>query len=342
MPKITVVITTYNLENYIEDCLMELFSQTFQDFNVVIVDDCSTDRTRSIIGDFIAKYNDRIRAIFLEKNLGSPARARNAALNSGLIDGDYIIFLDGDDSIEINFLEKLYFCARDTEAEIVFCAYDRIDIETGRVLCVEMRNFPQQILLPPKDDILAFINGSLWNKLIKRSIIAEECIPDFKVGEDLAFQQSLYRKCSTISSVDEVLIHYHVRVGSVISNTQQDTIFKFANEFVKNKNSTSEEVLKETIALTAFIHIGISMALRAYDNKEINIRDHLRWTQNYFKENFDFFYNYDFLTFNSLKKHGVRGGAIWVCKLLYKIKCFRAFLILYKVVTKIFRVDFKF
>lgn len=342
MPKITIILTTYNLETYIEKCLSQLFSQTFQDFNVVIVDDCSNDRTVKKIKPFMEKYNSRIQTIFLKENMGSPAKTRNIALDSDLVDGEYVIFLDGDDSINPDFLEKLYFCAKDTNSEIAFCAYDRIDIETGRVLSVEMRNFPSEIYLPPKNDILSFINTSLWNKIIKNSIIGEDRIPDYKVGEDLSLLHTLYRKCTKISSVNEVLIHYQVRSESVISNTQQETIYKFADEFVRHKNSVSNSYYKQTIALTAFIHIGISMAIRAYDNKSINTKKHLQWTRQYFIDNFDFFREYSFLSFSSLIKHGIKGLAIWLCKILYKARLPKIFLILYRIVIRTLKVDFKF
>ena len=99
MPEITVVITTYNLEAYIGTCLEELFSGTYQDFDVVLVDDGSKDQTVDIVETYAQRYPGRIHPIFLQKNLGSPAKTRNWALNSGFIDGKYVVFLDGYDSL---------------------------------------------------------------------------------------------------------------------------------------------------------------------------------------------------------------------------------------------------
>lgn len=103
MPEITVVITSYNLESYIAGCLDELFGQSFQDFNILIVDDCSKDRTVLMIRDYQSNFPERLRLIEREKNLGSPARTRNAAMDSGFIDGRFVIFLDGDDHLEPDF-----------------------------------------------------------------------------------------------------------------------------------------------------------------------------------------------------------------------------------------------
>ena len=271
----------YNLELYIEGCLNELFGQRFQDFNILIVDDCSKDRTALIIRDYQSRFPDRLRLIEQRKNLGSPARTRNAAIDSGLIDGRYVLFLDGDDHIEPDLLEKLHAAAADTQADITLCGYDRIDVETGRVLCTEMMSFPTLLPLPPKDDSLCFINGSLWNKLIRTDLIGNTRIPDFKVGEDVSFLQALYAKAVSIAGVQDVLIHYGVRGDSVISNTQPETIRAFADELARLYKAQTEPILRENLALLAFIHIGISMAARAYDNPDIKISDHLRWTRQY-------------------------------------------------------------
>ena len=163
------------------------------------------------------RYPGRIHPSFLQKNLGSPAETRNWALNSGFIDGKYVVFLDGDDSLEPEYLERLHMLALQSGADTVICAYDRVEEKSSRVLCTEMQGFPQMISLPPKDDTLAFVNGALWNKLFRSDIALAHRIPDFKVGEDLCYQQAIYRDCSKIACTDEVLIHYRVREASVIS-----------------------------------------------------------------------------------------------------------------------------
>lgn len=342
MSKISVIITTYNLEAYIESCLDELLNQSFQDFDILLVDDCSKDSTQSAVDAYKERFLGRLETIYLKQNLGSPALTRNAALNSGKISGKFLVFLDGDDSIEPDFLEKLYQTAIQQNAEVVLCAYDRIEEETKKVLCTEMKQFPPIISLPVSDDTVAFINGSLWNKMFSVRAIGELRIPNFKVGEDFSFQQKIFQNCTKIACIDQVLIHYRVRKNSVISNTQEDTIHQFAAEFIKNENTCSDPNYKSIIALSAFIHIGISMAIRAYDNDHINIRQHLKWTRHYFKENFSLFQKSKFLKLSSLKSHGIKGYAIWGCKVLYKLNCFRCFLIAYRMVTQLFHVDFKF
>lgn len=340
--KITVVITSYNLQSYIADCLNELLEQTFQDFVILLVDDCSKDSTKTIIDSYKHRMGERLKTIYLDINTGSPALTRNIALDSGLIESKYVVFLDGDDRVEKNFLEKLYNTAVSTKADVSICAYNRVEEESKTVLCTEMNHFPPIIELPPIDDGIAYINGSLWNKLFLVKSIGDLRVPNFKVGEDFAFQQNVFTHCKRIAFTKDVLIHYNVRKNSVISNTQQDTIFKFAEEFVKTYTICKDSTFKNIIELTAFIHIGLSMAIRANDNADINISEHLKWTRNYFNKNFNLFSNSNYLKLRSLKKRGIKGLAIWICLGLYKMHSFKLFLIIYRFVTKTLHIDFKF
>ena len=108
MPEVTVVITTHNLAYYLEQCLNDLYFQTMQSFDILLVDDKSTDSTREVVENWKHKFFDRLNTIYLNENKGKASLVRNEALNSGLIQGNYIVFLDGDDRLEPNFIETLY------------------------------------------------------------------------------------------------------------------------------------------------------------------------------------------------------------------------------------------
>lgn len=343
MPEITVIVTAYNLEKYIGTCLDELRAQTFRDFEVLIVDDCSKDQTMARAREKAADFPLPIRVIETPQNLGAPGKARNYALDHGnLLGGGYVIFLDGDDSIEPDFLEKLHTLARETGAEIAICAYDRFEEETGHVLCREMQGFPREIALPPQDDTLAYINGSLWNKLIRTETIGDTRIADFKVGEDLSFMLALYDKCGKIAFTDEMLIHYRVRSASIISNTQEETIYRFAGEVLRLCEQTPHPWMKDILAEVAFIHIGISMPLRAYSSDSIEMKPLLKWIAAYFADHFGGLHGCKWLSFPTVLRHGIRGAGLWGAKLCYWAHCFPLFLKAYAFLTRTLRIDIKF
>ena len=105
MPKISVIIPVYNVEKYLSRCLDSVCSQTFNDIEIICINDCSPDNSAEILQEY-AEKDKRIRIINKEKNGGL-----SAARNSGfaVATGEYIYFLDSDDWIELDFLEKMYF-----------------------------------------------------------------------------------------------------------------------------------------------------------------------------------------------------------------------------------------
>ncbi len=341
MTEISVAITAHNSEKFLRTCLEELEVQTFLNFEVIVYDDCSTDRTRTILKECQNRM-PRLQFILGDKLCGSPGAARNAILKSGKLSGKYVVFLDGDDRLEPHFLERLYLTAQRHSADITICSYDRFEDETGHVLCREMCGFPDVIFMPPKDDILAFINGALWNKLIRMDCVAGKQIPDFQAGEDLCFQLELYRNVKRIACVDEVLIHYRVHASSIISNTQEKTVYCFAEELARLHSAEDARWMRSTIAEIALIHIGVSMPLRVCDNRQVNMHKLLKWIYEYFKSEYNLFRKEDYLTLHRLLKHGVKGLGIWTAKICYRIHCFPLYLTLYKLLTNIFHIDIKF
>ena len=112
---VSIIITAYNVEEYLQQAVESCVNQTFKDIEIIIVEDCSTDSTPIIIQELMKKDN-RIRLIQNDKNYGAGQSRRNGLNNA---QGEYFLLLDGDDWIEPNFIEDLYTTAKDTDADIV-------------------------------------------------------------------------------------------------------------------------------------------------------------------------------------------------------------------------------
>ena len=104
-PEISVIIPLYNAEKYIGACLESLANQTFQDFEVIVADDCSTDKSAMVVKSFISTFGDRLRLVKLSKNSGVPSTPRNFALKKAR--GKYVYYLDSDDLLTPTAFEEL-------------------------------------------------------------------------------------------------------------------------------------------------------------------------------------------------------------------------------------------
>ena len=113
--KISIVITAYNVGNFIERAVKSVLSQTYKDIEVVIVEDCSTDNTKDII-EQLAKEDDRIKIVYHEENKGA-GWGRRDGINA--CTGDYFITVDGDDWLDADFIESLVKRAEETGADVV-------------------------------------------------------------------------------------------------------------------------------------------------------------------------------------------------------------------------------
>ena len=119
IPAISIIIPMYNMEKYIGECLDSILEQTFQDYEVIVADDCSTDRSCEIVESYIPKFENRLSLIKLESNTGAPAIPRNTAVR--LSRGEYITFVDSDDAIIPSALEGLYKITQEFDVDMICC-----------------------------------------------------------------------------------------------------------------------------------------------------------------------------------------------------------------------------
>ena len=117
MPKVSVIVPVYNVENYIEKCIDSLLGQTLEDIEIIIVNDGSTDNSKDKIMPYIENFPNKIK--YLEKQNGGLSSARNYGMPSAT--GEYIAFLDSDDYVEYDMYEKLYNKAKSEDFDVTVC-----------------------------------------------------------------------------------------------------------------------------------------------------------------------------------------------------------------------------
>ena len=208
MPKASLIIPVYNVENYIEKCLNSVVNQTLKDMEVIIVNDGSKDSSKQKIEKYLKKY-PRIK--YLEKENGGLSDARNYGMQYAT--GEYIAFLDSDDYVEETMYEEMYNVAQKEAADMVEC------------------NFIWEYPDKKREDIGAVYNSKremvekarvvAWNKLIKRELLEKTGVK-FPIGlryEDVEFFYKLVPYLEKVSFVKKCFVHY-IQRGNSIANTQ--------------------------------------------------------------------------------------------------------------------------
>jgi len=171
---LSIIVPVYNMasENKLKFCLDSLLAQTIDDYEIIAVDDVSTDESPEILKEYEAKYPGRFKAVFHEKN-----KRQGGAKNTGLsvATGEYVGFIDSDDWISPDFYEKLIGKARETGADLVGCDYNLVSEHTFTVGKIVQNNSMDQtgVLDEEKHKKLAMRPGSMVIKVYLRSIIEE-------------------------------------------------------------------------------------------------------------------------------------------------------------------------
>ena len=206
-PAVSVIIPMYNVESYVGECLESVLKQTFQDFEVIVVDDCSTDDSVKIVEEYAPKFDGRLRLFSMEKNTGTPGKPRNKGIE--LAHGEYIQFLDADDFMILHALEALYTAAKKYDADVVYSAAHYLMKEPNDVKTIkdgEGKKFLEEGLEdepaltvddPQKNLAKLLVNGNFhtpWTAFVRREFLIEggHFFPDIRSGEDFLWVIKLY------------------------------------------------------------------------------------------------------------------------------------------------------
>lgn len=233
IPKISVIIPCYGVEKYLDRCLNSVVNQTFTDIEIILVDDKSPDRVPEMCDDW-ANKDSRIKVIHKKKNEGL-GYARNSGLD--VAQGEYIIFLDSDDYVEIEMFEKLYTKAVETNSDIVYCGMKQelskgVFIETCDFNKVKtfktdgLQNLSIRYFDPSSGRKLIM---SVWHSIYSRAVIGnlrfyserEVC------SEDLPFQIAVIQKSSKVTYIPDTLYYYCLNDTSLSHTFNFDKCFKY-------------------------------------------------------------------------------------------------------------------
>lgn len=340
--KVSIVVLVYNLEKYLPRCLDALVNQTLQEIEILCVDDGSTDGAPEIIDEYATRYPEKVKA-FHKSNEGEYS-TRNYGLERAI--GEYITFIDTDDYVELNWAEILYQEAKKNDADIAVCGFERIDMNTNRVIGKDLignKNIVKNI--NHKDDFCAFINPAPWNKLYKREKVKQLRFLNLRCFSDMMFLASSFTKLEKIVIIPQILYHYNLRYDSQIHTINQEDIDNFKKYILEVKKLYIEEnkyqEMKNILELMIFIHLAISIMYRASYNKEINFKQERKETKEYLNEYFPRLQKNPFLKFSYCIKRGIKHIAIWLVAKMYQLNLEGIFFCLYRFMIDVLKIDIK-
>lgn len=214
MTKISVIVPVYNVEKYLQKCLDSLVNQTFDDFEVIVVNDGTLDNSQLIIDEYVKNYPKIIKS-FIKKN-GGLSSARNYGLKYA--SGKYIIYVDSDDWVDITCLEKMYLAASTNKSDIVVCrAYSVIKNKKSEMdtKFFNVEEDKQYILNRP----------SAWCKMIKKEILDNPELQFLENHhyEDISVMPALGLYAKKITFINDCLYFYLIREESIMHQKKYST-----------------------------------------------------------------------------------------------------------------------
>ncbi|MGG4489227.1 glycosyltransferase [Metabacillus idriensis] len=259
-PKISIIVPIYNVEKYLSRCLDSILFQTFKDFEIIAINDGSTDSSGRILDEYAKKHNE---IVVIHKKNNGVSSARNDGLQKAK--GTYIGFVDPDDWIDKRMYESLYLTAEQEQADIVMCSYIREfgthskeknfnEVDKSKYMDGEIKTKILRRLIGPIEKEVSnpeYLDawGTVWSKLYKSELIIQnklEFVDLKEIGsnEDTLFNIQAFYHANSFVFLNQPLYHYwRVNETSVTSKYNQKLVQQFGTLYTKMENFLQEKDL---------------------------------------------------------------------------------------------------
>ena len=216
MPAISVIVPVYKVEAFLPACVASILGQTFADFELILVDDGSPDGCGALC-DVYAGQDARVRVIHRQN--GGLSAARNSGIAAAT--GEFLAFVDSDDLVAPDYLERLHAALHTAGADMALCAVEDVNEDGSPLEHPEITapaaagSFSGKALLAEFFGPNATCYTVAWNKLYKRSLWEQLRYPEGLIHEDDAVAHRLFAACKKVACLTEPLYRYRLRQGSI-------------------------------------------------------------------------------------------------------------------------------
>ncbi len=207
---VSIIIPVYNAENSLVRCLDSVISQTYADVEIIVLNDGSSDNSQKICEEYKEKDN---RIKFINQENQGVSKTRNTAIN--IANGKYVLFIDSDDTISIDYVETLVTEAVNTGADLVICGYENVydlkkeTITYGSDLLYSFETFDVFDKLSEK-----MLLATPWGKLFVKDKIQSYFREDISLGEDVCFVLNYLKNIGVVKIVDKALYQYFISTNA--------------------------------------------------------------------------------------------------------------------------------
>lgn len=212
---ISIIVPIYNVKPYLRRCIDSILNQSYHEFELILVDDGSPDNCGAICDEYVAKDN---RICVIHKENGGLSDARNAGLQ--IAKGEYIAFIDSDDWITPDFLERLHSTLVETGADICECDVIKTEGET-EVRPVQEKSLDLYDTVDALEQLIhdGAFHQHVWNKLYRRETIGDIVFPKGKTNEDEFWTYQVFGNAKKVARISDVLYFYFQRTGSIMGES---------------------------------------------------------------------------------------------------------------------------
>lgn len=269
MELVSVIVPVFQAERYIDMCVNSILSQTYQNIEVILVDDGSTDQSAKKCDEYCA-IDSRVTVIH-KKNRGVAAARNTGLLKSS---GEFVMFVDSDDWIEADMIEKLLTIAKLENADVVEC--DFVQCKDGR-----SNRKPHDgniYILENKEEIFfhSFVHGVpylykvCWGKLIRKELCKNASFPNRTVAEDAAFCDQILMQCKRVVKTYNQYYNYRVTPGSIMHSGIKPSVFETLDTVIEMAEMVKKDSYKYSEGFWRAVDYHIS-------NCAVGIADRIIW-----------------------------------------------------------------
>ena len=260
MPRFSIIVPLYNSEQFIGRCLSSVFNQSFKDYEIILVDDGSTDDTKQRLLELFAREHFTEYLYHYQENQGAGC-ARNSGI--ALAKGDYIVFVDSDDYLDAVFLEMASGLIDDDNPDLVFIDIVREDPE-GKIIRFETmskyRSLTRERFL--RNQLTGKIPWGGVRKIVKTKIIKDNCIRfgEIPVGEEVIYSFDVLKNSKTVCYLSDVYYHYvenKTSLSSVVDIKRTVRVLEYEYDEIVRRGLFKE--YGDTVGAMAYTSLAISV-----------------------------------------------------------------------------------